>query len=147
MWRARFPAVTDDRLVHLLVALGLCGLFLRVRQRNYSGYQWVAALSMAGLASWVPDWDLFLGIGFHRSPITHSVLPALAIGWLILKLNAPSAFLVGFLLGLSSHLLWDIVDYGNVVWIPGGNNDRLFLLVNSLLLLVAAAYYTRSIER
>ena len=50
---------------------------------------------------------------------------------------------VGLALGVASHLLWDIVQYGDVRWIRGGNADRLFLLVNALLLLGFAGWWTR----
>jgi len=92
------------------------------------------------LGTWVSDWDLFLGIGFHRSPITHSALPALLFGWLILKYKLPKMLIIGFSIGLASHMLWDIIAYGNVQWISGGNNDRLFLFVNFIILIAASLF-------
>ena len=55
------------------------------------------------------------------------------------------ALFIGFALGSASHLLWDIVDYGDVRWIPGGNNDRLFLLVNAMILIAAVEVVGRYI--
>lgn len=56
------------------------------------------------------DWDiLLLGMPYHRSLLTHSVVPAI----LVLPLAArPSgkAFVIGFSLGLASHLFWDAVS-------------------------------------
>jgi hypothetical protein len=43
---------------------------------------------------------------------------------------------LGYGVGLASHLLWDIYDYGNVHWFPGGFIDRLWLGVNGLACLV-----------
>ena len=41
----------------------------------------------------------------------------------------------GYGVGLGSHLWWDVVDYGNVLWLPGGVLDRLWLGVHGLLCL------------
>lgn len=90
------------------------------------------------LGTWVSDWDLFLGIGFHRSPLTHSALPALLFGWVVFKYKLSSILIIGFSIGLASHMLWDIIFYGNVQWISGGNNDRLFLFINFIILIAAS---------
>jgi hypothetical protein len=90
----------------------------------------LAMLPFALLGTWVPDWDLFLGIGFHRSPITHSALPVILIA-LFTKPFSSYAVVVGFGLGVASHLFWDVVEYGNVHWIPGGFLDRAFLVANA----------------
>ncbi len=128
--------MTNDRLVHLLIALAFFLFFEKVTKSHVSSLNLIIGMVATAFGSWVPDWDLFLGIGFHRSPLTHSLLPSLIVVWIVVKGKLPRILIVGFMLGLSSHLLWDIIDYGNVQWIDGGNNDRLFLLVNSIFLLV-----------
>jgi len=90
------------------------------------------------LGTWVSDWDLIFGIGFHRSPITHSAFPAIFAGWIVFRFKLPSILIIGFCIGLASHLLWDVIDYGNVQWISGGNNDRLFLFINAILLIAGS---------
>lgn len=132
--------MTTDRLVHLLIALAFFSFFAKVTKPHVSAGNLLIGMLAAAIGSWVPDWDLLLGIGFHRSPITHSLLPSLIVAWIVLKGRLPRILMVGFMLGLSSHLLWDLVDYGNVQWIDGGNNDRMFLLINSILLLFFAFF-------
>jgi hypothetical protein len=49
-----------------------------------------------------------------------------------------SAIYISFALGLSSHLVLDVIQYGNVRWIPGGTLDRLWLTANAVVLATAA---------
>ena len=84
-----------------------------------------------------PDLDIrLLGIGGHRNPIFHSALTHLVLIW---AFRRPGPFmravLIGYGLGLGSHLLWDGIDYGDVRWIPGGTLDRVWLAGNGLLCL------------
>jgi hypothetical protein len=137
--------MSEERIVHALVALAFCGAFLYARRAKIGWSDYPPLIVAALLGSWVPDWDLVFGIGFHRSPLTHSCLPALLVLWLSIRLRTPS-MLVGFALGTASHLLWDIVFYGDVRLIEGGNSDRLYLLVNAGLLLVMAFVVGRRIQ-
>ena len=130
--------MTLDRLIHLLVGFAFLFVFMRLKRTRIDKRCVFLVASMA-LGTWAPDWDLLLGIGFHRSPLTHSVIPAVFFALIVFKCNGPVSLTVGFLIGLSAHLFWDIVDYGNVLWIDGGNNDRLFLLANAVLSLLVAA--------
>jgi len=130
--------MTTDRLIHLLIGIIFLFIFLKVLNINVTMRVLLIGGFSAALGTWVSDWDLILGIGYHRSPLTHSVLPALMFGWLVYKVKLDALLMIGFCLGLSSHLFWDIIDYGNVQWIKGGNSDRLFLLINCIILLVIA---------
>jgi hypothetical protein len=47
---------------------------------------------------------------------------------------------IGFALGLGSHLLLDILQYGDVRWIPGGTLDRLWLALHAGILLLVVWY-------
>jgi hypothetical protein len=133
-----------ERIIHAIAGLVLLAAFLSLRGKPVATITYVPLILAALLGTWVPDWDLFLGIGFHRSPITHSAAPAMIALLLPERFRLPSA-LTGFSLGLSSHLIWDIVFYGNVQMISGGNNDRLFLFINACLLIVYAAWVGRRI--
>ena len=87
------------------------------------------------LGTWFPDWDLGFGIGFHRNPFFHSAFfPFLAWLW-YRRANSRwiGPILAGFALGVSSHLFWDTIHYGDVRWIPGASNDRIFLLINAIV--------------
>ena len=110
-----------------------------------------------------PDLDIrLLGIGGHRNPLFHSALSYLALMWPagrdshrsgvagqldeepLGRLHGPAgrrggflrAALIGYGLGLGSHLLWDVLDYGDVRWLPGGTLDRLWLGANGLMCFV-----------
>ncbi len=83
----------------------------------------------------LPDLDIkLLGIGGHRNPLFHSALSHLLLIWTVRRPNAyVRALLIAYGLGLGSHLLWDVIDYGDVRWLPGGFLDRVWLLGNGLL--------------
>ena len=130
--------MSADRLIHLIVGIIFFFGFKKMTNFKITKQTLFLGLIAMTIGTWISDWDLFLGIGFHRSPLTHSILPALLIGLIIFKMKLPIILIIGFSLGLSSHLFWDIIAYGNVQWIKGGNNDRLFLLANSIALLVVA---------
>ncbi len=85
-----------------------------------------------------PDLDIqLLGIGGHRNPLFHSALSYLALTWLPGRRGGfLRAALIGYGLGLGSHLLLDVVDYGDVRWLPGGTLDRMWLGANGLLCFV-----------
>ena len=130
--------MTADRTIHLVAGIFLLIVFLKLSRTEIDIKNMTYGFIAMALGTWVPDWDLFVGIGFHRSPITHSALPAILVGWLVFRLKLPFILIIGFCIGLASHLLWDVIDYGNVQWIRGGNNDRLFLFVNSILLITGS---------
>jgi len=105
------------------------------------------------LGTALPDWDIMVfGIGGHRNPLFHSSLPYFALAWLWRKLGLADvvytiggarlggALQVGLTLGLASHLVLDVWQYGNVHWIPGGTLDRLWLSGHALLLGLIAWY-------
>jgi hypothetical protein len=101
----------------------------------------------------LPDWDITVfGIGGHRNPLFHSSIPYFCLAWLWRKLGLAEvvhniggprlgiAFHVALTLGLASHMVLDIWQYGNVRWIPGGTLDRLWLSGHALLLGLIAWY-------
>ena len=129
--------MTIDRMIHLAVGIAFFALFLKLsRTSNDSKFLIMGLITMA-IGTWMPDWDLWLGIGYHRSPLTHSALPAILFAIIVFKSKLSPVLLIGFSLGLASHLFWDIIAYGNVHWIKGGNNDRMFLFVNTVILIIA----------
>ena len=134
--------MTIDRAIHLLVGLLLLVVMIVKRKESLKLSDYCFLVFACSIGTWVLDWDLMLGIGFHRSPLTHSVLPWVLVYLGFKKLKLPNSILIGFAIGLSSHLLWDIVYYGDVRWIQGGNNDRLFLFANSLMLIGVAYFRT-----
>ena len=134
--------MSDERIVHGLVGLLFCMCFVYLRGQRPDAKSLAVLGAATALGTWVPDWDLMAGIGYHRSPLTHSLIPPLILFVFTRRLKFPYLNL-GFALGVASHLLWDIVVYGNVQMISGGNSDRLFLLSNSLILLGFAAWINR----
>lgn len=129
--------MSDARIEHAVVGAAFWLVFLLVRNPRCTGSEMLIMLPWALLGTWVPDWDLFLGIGFHRSPITHSALPVILVGFLMMPYSR-YAVAVGFGLGVASHLFGDVVEYGNVQWIPGRFWDRTFLIVNGAGILLWA---------
>ncbi|MCK5814060.1 MAG: hypothetical protein KAH03_07365 [Cocleimonas sp.] len=129
--------MTIDRMIHLAVGIAFFALFFKLSKTSNNSKLFITGLITMAVGTWMPDWDLWLGIGYHRSPLTHSALPAILFGIVVFKSKLSPMLLIGFCLGLASHLFWDIIAYGNVHWIKGGNNDRLFLFVNTVLLIIA----------
>lgn len=131
---------TYDRLIHISVGLGFVILYFLIRkalkspEKNILNIIGILIASIFG--TWVSDLDLLIcGIGCHRSPITHSLLPFVLFEFIVFPVS-PYLLPRGFALGLSSHLFWDIIDYGNVHWIPGKFWDCMFLGVNACILTV-----------
>lgn len=132
--------MSDARVEHVIVGFVFWLAFLLIRNPKCNGWEILAMLPSALLGTWVPDWDLFLGIGFHRSPLTHSALPVIVLS-LLVPARASYALVVGFGLGIASHLVWDTIYYGNVHWISGRFWDRTFLVVNAVGILIWALAY------
>jgi hypothetical protein len=131
---------TYDRLIHISVGVVFVILYFLIRkafkasERNVLNIIGILIASILG--TWVSDWDiLFGGIGWHRSSITHSFLPFLLFEFIVFRVS-PYVLPRGFALGLSSHLFWDIIYYGNVHWIPGKFLDCLFLGINACILII-----------
>lgn len=141
--------MTEDRIMHGVVGLAFwmgylyVGKLLKLPRRSIIERAGMVLAVLFG--TWVSDWDLFLGIGYHRSPLTHSILPFL-IFTPIFRPISRYVFPIGFGLGLASHLFWDIIFYGNVHWISGRMEDRLFLGVNMAILFFLIARTERKIE-
>ncbi len=130
--------MTTDRFVHLVVGLIIVSFIVYKYRENIDKYEVLLIYLACALGTWVPDWDLVLGIGFHRSPITHGVIPCLVTYFIVRKCDLSKGISIGLAIGVASHLLWDIIDYGDVRWISGGNNDRMYLFVSAAALLVYA---------
>jgi hypothetical protein len=96
------------------------------------------ALIPCYLGTVFPDLDItLLGIGAHRNPLFHSSLSFLILWCLVFRQNVILQTLVlGYGVGLASHLWWDVIDSGNVRWLPGGTIDRLWLSANGLVCLL-----------
>ena len=96
----------------------------------------VIALVPCYLGTVFPDLDLRWGIGNHRNPLFHSSLSYfMLVPFVWRRTGFAAAIVAGYGVGLGSHLLWDVVDYGNVLWLPGGALDRLWLGAHGLLCL------------
>ncbi len=139
--------MSTDRLIHLIAGLITLALLRKIILKQQTDDQSLSVVIFTCLGTWVPDWDLFFGIGYHRSPLTHSALPAVLSLILSMKYKLDHSITTGLSIGIASHLLWDIVDYGNVHWITGGDNDRMFLLANAILLLILSITLPRFTRR
>lgn len=85
-----------------------------------------------------PDLDIMIfGIGAHRNPIFHSCLSYAIFFFIRMPYNPiVSVLIIGYGIGLASHLWWDVVDFGDVRWIPDSFFDRIWLGANGLICLI-----------
>ena len=147
-----FGQHSADRAEHSLVGIILLMAYIGLFTESPEGRGWALgdfflALIPCYIGTVLPDWDIrFLGIGGHRNPLFHSSL-SFVILWLGIgrKPGFCSLVALGYGVGLASHLWWDVIDYGDVRWLPGGTIDRLWLGVHGLLCLVLPSrlYHSR----
>jgi Domain of unknown function (DUF5942) len=138
-----FGQKSADRAEHSLVGIILLMVyvaqFVATPETRLGAVSFfLLALIPCYLGTVFPDLDItLLGIGAHRNPLFHSSLSFFVLLWLMKRRNAIlQTVILGYGIGLASHLLWDMVYYGNVRWLPGGMFDRLWLGVNGVACLV-----------
>jgi hypothetical protein len=144
--------VSSARLTHFIFAIVFLVVYLVGKSKSgndLSGTKsiyLVVTVPILYLGSAISDWDISLfGIGGHRNPLFHSSMAYFLLmaidrwtGLTALLPSLMSAIYISFALGLSSHLVLDVIQYGDVRWIPGGTLDRLWLTVNAMVLAIAA---------
>jgi hypothetical protein len=152
--------VSSARLTHFIFAIVFLAVYLvgqSKRGNGISGTQFVylaVTLPVLYLGSAISDWDIsFFGIGGHRNPLFHSSLVYFLLialgrrtGLTALLPSLMGAIYISFALGLASHLVLDVIQYGNVKWIPGGTLDRIWLTVNAVGLAMAAWFASAAPE-
>ncbi|MDD0854277.1 hypothetical protein HBN50_14285 [Halobacteriovorax sp. GB3] len=86
------------------------------------------------IGSWFPDIDWI--IHWHRSPLTHSFIPVIAIAlYLRKKRNLFTSYLNWiFGIGLASHLAWDFFPYARIRHIPG-IYGHLYLAISIIVII------------
>jgi membrane-bound metal-dependent hydrolase YbcI (DUF457 family) len=138
-----FGQKSADRAEHSLVGIILLMVyvaqFVAAQETRLGAVSFfLLALIPCYLGTVFPDLDIaLLGIGAHRNPVFHSSLSFFVLLWLVKRRNAIlQTVILGYGIGLASHLLWDMAYYGNVRWLPGGMLDRLWLGVNGVACLV-----------
>jgi hypothetical protein len=140
-----FGQKSADRAEHSLVGIILLMAYIALRaekkedQRRAVGVFFLALIPCY-FGTVFPDLDIMLfDIGGHRNPLFHS---SLSFFLLVLLLGGEQRFLqtlvAGYGVGLASHLWWDVLDYGDVRWLPGGVIDRLWLGTHGFLCLLAS---------
>lgn len=149
-----FGQKSADRAEHSLIGiLFLMGyVAIHAESQDNTGRAisfFVIALIPCYLGTVFPDLDIkLLGIGGHRNPLFHSSLSYFLLVLLVGRQpGVLRAVVVGFGVGLASHLWWDVIDYGDVRWLPGGAIDRLWLGVNGLLCLIAPGGRLRRVNK
>jgi hypothetical protein len=145
-----FGQKSADRAEHSLVGIILLMAYVsqfmaKSETRIGAVTFFLLALIPCYLGTVFPDLDItLLGIGAHRNPLFHS---SLSFFVLLLLANQQhvilQALVLGYGVGLASHLLWDMVFYGNVRWVPGGGLDRLWLGANGIACLIPLLIKTR----
>jgi Domain of unknown function (DUF5942) len=129
----------EHSLVGIILLMACVSRFVDTQETRLGAVTFfLLALIPCYLGTVFPDLDItLLGIGAHRNPLFHSSLSFFVLLWLVNRQSVIlQALVLGYGIGLASHLLWDVVFYGNVRWLPGGLLDRLWLSANSVACLV-----------
>ena len=132
-------ARAEHSLVGIILLMLYVSRFVAIQETRLGALSFfLLALIPCYLGTVFPDLDItILGIGAHRNPLFHSSLSFFVLLWLVRRQSVLLQVLVlAYGIGLASHLLWDVVDYGNVRWLSGGPLDRLWLGANALACLV-----------
>jgi hypothetical protein len=138
-----FGQKSADRAEHSIVGILLLMAYVSFRAQTHTtpgrflGIFFVALIPCY-LGTVFPDVDItLLGIGGHRNPLFHSSLSFWLLVWVAGRPSVGLRIVVaGYGVGLVSHLWWDVFDYGDVRWLPGGAIDRLWLGVHGFLCLI-----------
>ncbi len=128
----------EHGFVGLVFLAAYVGLWPRVEALKMKAVTFFSlAVIPCYLGTVAPDLDIsLLGIGGHRNPIFHGCFFYVGFWFFVGRHHRLAHVLVtGFGIGLASHLLWDVVDYGDVRWISGGFADRVWLSVNGAICL------------
>jgi hypothetical protein len=129
----------EHSLVGIILLMAYVSRFVDTQETRLGAVTFfLLALIPCYLGTVFPDLDItLLGIGAHRNPLFHSSLSFFVLLWLVRRQGVIlQALVLGYGIGLASHLLWDVVFYGDVRWLPGGLLDRLWLGANGVACLV-----------
>jgi hypothetical protein len=129
----------EHSLIGIILLMAYVSRFIDTRETRLGAVTFfLLALIPCYLGTVFPDLDItLLGIGAHRNPLFHSSLSFFVLWWLVKRQSVIlQAAVLGYGVGLASHLWWDTLFYGDVRWLPGGMVDRLWLAGNGLACLV-----------
>jgi hypothetical protein len=129
----------EHSLIGIILLMAYVSRFMDRRETRLGAVTFfLVALVPCYLGTVFPDLDItLLGIGAHRNLLFHSSLSFFVLWWLVRRQSVIlQAAVLGYGVGLASHLLWDTWYYGDVRWLPGGMFDRLWLAGNGLACLV-----------
>jgi hypothetical protein len=145
-----FGQKSADRAAHSLVGIILLmayvSRFVRKQETRLGAVTFfLLALIPCYLGTVFPDLDIrLLGVGAHRNPLFHSSLSFLILWCLVHRRHVMLQTLVlGYGVGLASHLWWDVIDYGDVRWLPGGAIDRLWLSAHGAVCLMPLLIHSK----
>jgi hypothetical protein len=129
----------EHSLIGIILLMAYVSRFMDTRETRLGAVTFfLLALIPCYLGTVFPDLDItLLGISAHRNLLFHSSLSFFVLWWLVKRQSVIlQAAVLGYGVGLASHLLWDTLFYGDVRWLPGGMVDRLWLAGNGLACLV-----------
>jgi len=138
-----FGQKSADRVEHSLIGVILLIAYASLFANKQGTKKAVSFFSLALIPCYFgtvfPDLDITLFcIGGHRNPLFHSGLSFFILLFFVWRRNELlQTLVVGYGVGIASHLWWDIVYYGDVRWIPGGFLDRVWLGANGLLCFIS----------
>jgi hypothetical protein len=129
----------EHSLIGIILLMAYVSRFMDRRETRLGAVTFfLVALVPCYLGTVFPDLDItLLGIGAHRNLLFHSSLSFFVLWWLVKRQSVIlQAAVLGYGVGLASHLLWDTWFYGDVRWLPGGMIGRLWLAGNGFACLV-----------
>jgi hypothetical protein len=103
----------EHSLMGIILLMAYVSRFIETRATRLGALTFfLLALIPCYLGTVFPDLDIrLLGIGAHRNPLFHSSLSFLVLWCLVKRRGVMLQVLVlGYGIGLASHLLWDMVD-------------------------------------
>ncbi|HSF30975.1 MAG TPA: DUF5942 domain-containing protein [Candidatus Tectomicrobia bacterium] len=136
----------EHSLVGIILLMAYVWRFVDKRETRLGAVAFfLLALVPCYLGTVFPDLDItLLGIGAHRNPLFHSALSFFGLLWLVNRRHVVlQALVMGYGVGLASHLLWDMVFYGDVRWLSSDALGRLWLGANGVLCLAPLLLGTR----
>jgi len=125
----------EHSLVGIILLMAYASVFMDKKGGSPGPIRFfLIALVPCYLGTVFPDLDITLfGIGGHRNPLFHSSLSYFL--WFVLGRGRGLLLrtgVIGYGVGLASHLEWDALDHADVRWLPGGLMDRLWLVSHGL---------------